>query len=150
MPQPADVERCRPPARRQRQPSHARGETIARQDVTRILKHIGILPNTETESPSVRLMRVEGVDVSPTPLFPAIFELAVEIGYTVSAGQIADALHRIEGPSITNRDSLACSGLIACRCAPAARHPSTSHAVQRVLQLVCWLQKLILKSALMP
>lgn len=47
------------------------GETIASQGVTRILKHIGILPNAETEPPPpVRLMRAEGREAfTYAPLF---------------------------------------------------------------------------------
>jgi predicted deacylase len=101
------------------------GEAIASQGVTRILKHIGILPNAETEPPPpVRLMRVEGRDAFTYAPLPGIFEPAVEIGDTVSAGQIAGIIHPIEGPHQPPTEiRFARPGLVACRRAPALTAP---------------------------
>jgi predicted deacylase len=101
------------------------GEAIASQGVTRILKHIGILPDAETETPPpVRLMRVEGRDAFTYAPLPGIFEPAVEIGDTVSAGQLAGLLHPIEGPHQPPTEiRFARPGLVACRRAPALAAP---------------------------
>jgi predicted deacylase len=97
------------------------GEAIATQGFTRVLKHIGILPNAEAEPPPpVRLMRVEGRDAFTYAPLPGIFEPAAEIGDTVSAGQLAGVLHPIEGPhQPPTKIPFTRSGLVACRRAPA-------------------------------
>lgn len=101
------------------------GEAIASEGVTRVLKHIGILPNAETEPPpTVRVMRVEGRDAFTYAPLPGIFEPTVEIGETVSAGQIAGVLHPIEGPHQAPTEiRFARAGLVACRRAPALTAP---------------------------
>jgi len=65
-------------------------------------------------------MRVEGRDAFTYAPLPGIFETAVDIGDTVSAGQLAGVLHPIEGPhQATTEIRFARSGLGACRRAPA-------------------------------
>jgi predicted deacylase len=101
------------------------GEAIASQGVIRVLKHIGILANADTEPPPpVRLMRVEGRDAFTYAPLPGIFEPAVEVGETVTTGQLAGVLHPIEGPHQPPTEiRFARSGLVACRRAPALTAP---------------------------
>lgn len=101
------------------------GEAVASQGLYRILKHMGILPNAQTEpAPPVRLMRVDGRDAFTYAPMHGIFEPAVEIGDTVFAGQCAGLIHPIEGASKQVAEMrFAQPGLVACRRAPALTAP---------------------------
>ena len=69
-------------------------------------------------------MRVEGRDAFTYAPLRGIFEPAVEIGDTVSTGQLAGVLHPIDGPQQAPTEiRFARSGLVACRRAPALTAP---------------------------
>lgn len=102
-----------------------KGEAIATQGLCRVLRHVGILPNAQTEPPPpVRLMRVEGRDAFVYAPCRGIFEPRVEIGDSVHPGQCAGAIHPIDGP---HRPPQAINftrpGLVACRRFPALTNP---------------------------
>lgn len=101
------------------------GEAIATQGIRRVLKHIGTLPDVETEPPPpVRLMRVEGKDAFIYAPCHGIFELCIGVGDSVHAGQCAGYIHPIEG---AHRPAEAIyftrPGFVACCRFPALTEP---------------------------
>ncbi|CAN7618455.1 succinylglutamate desuccinylase/aspartoacylase family protein [Aminobacter sp. LjRoot7] len=97
------------------------GETLARDGVLRVLKHMGILPRASVEPAfSTRTMRVDGRQAFTYAPVRGIFEPAVAVGDEVQAGDLAGVIHPIAGPSEPVRSvQFAQSGLVACQRAPA-------------------------------
>ncbi len=101
------------------------GEAIATQGLRRVLRHIGILPDVETEPPpAVRIMRVEGSDAFIYASSHGIFEPCVGAGDSVQAGQCAGFIHPVEG---AHRPAEAIYftklGLVGCCRFPALTEP---------------------------
>jgi predicted deacylase len=101
------------------------GETLARDGVLRVLKHMGILPEAIVEPPeATRSMRVDGRQAFTYAPVRGIFEPAVAVGDEVEAGDLAGTIHPIAGPSEPARSvHFAQSGLVACQRAPALAEP---------------------------
>lgn len=100
-------------------------EAIAAQGLRRVLRHIGIWPDVETEPPPpVRLMRVEGKDAFIYAACRGIFEPCAEAGDSVEAGQCAGFIHPIEGAHRpAEAISFPKSGLVGCCRFPALTEP---------------------------
>lgn len=102
-----------------------RGETLGRQGILRVLKHLGVLPRAVVERASpTRIMRVDGRQAFTYATTRGIFEPAVAPGDEVAAGDLAGVIHPITGISEpATAVHFAQSGLVACRRAPALSEP---------------------------
>ncbi|MDH4984416.1 succinylglutamate desuccinylase/aspartoacylase family protein [Aminobacter anthyllidis] len=104
------------------------GETLARDGVLRVLKHMGILPAAIVEPAGpTRSMRVDGRQAFTYAPVRGIFEPAVTLGDEVRAGDLAGTIHPIAGPSESARSvQFAQSGLVACQRARHLPSPETA------------------------